>query len=158
MTSSSSEQLQETTRIVQLEHAEPCDKPSASGVNESEAKRQKTQDINTGEPSIAKPPDKPQFQSACRVGRNWYFTRRNGSRHRQRSIAFKIISYNVLADSLLRCHPMLYEDCEKWLLEWEYRKKNLLKEILHYDADILCLQEVEEQHYKDWFQPELFKA
>lgn len=30
--------------------------------------------------------------------------------------------------------------CQPWMLAWPYRKQNLLKEILSYDADILCLQ------------------
>lgn len=32
--------------------------------------------------------------------------------------------------------------CSPWLLHWNYRKRNLLREILNYKADILCLQEV----------------
>ena len=32
--------------------------------------------------------------------------------------------------------------CQPWMLGWGYRKQNLLKELLGYHADILCLQEV----------------
>ena len=32
--------------------------------------------------------------------------------------------------------------CQPWMLAWGYRKQNLLKELLGYHADILCLQEV----------------
>ena len=32
--------------------------------------------------------------------------------------------------------------CQAWMLAWGYRKQNLLKELLGYHADILCLQEV----------------
>lgn len=30
--------------------------------------------------------------------------------------------------------------CPSWVLSWQYRKQNLLKELLSYRADILCLQ------------------
>ncbi len=30
--------------------------------------------------------------------------------------------------------------CQHWALAWQYRKQNLLKELLTYKADILCLQ------------------
>ena len=30
--------------------------------------------------------------------------------------------------------------CQQWALSWQYRKQNLLKELLTYKADILCLQ------------------
>ena len=32
--------------------------------------------------------------------------------------------------------------CQPWVLSWQYRKQNLLKELLGYSADIVCLQEV----------------
>jgi CCR4-NOT transcription complex subunit 6 len=30
--------------------------------------------------------------------------------------------------------------CQSWQLAWGYRKQNLLKELLNYNADIMCLQ------------------
>lgn len=30
--------------------------------------------------------------------------------------------------------------CQPWMLAWDYRKQNLLKELLNYNADIMCLQ------------------
>jgi endonuclease/exonuclease/phosphatase family metal-dependent hydrolase len=32
-------------------------------------------------------------------------------------------------------------DCPAWALSWSYRRQNLLRELLSYGADILCLQE-----------------
>eukprot|EP00795_Rhopilema_esculentum_P002826 gene2826-1056_t len=52
-------------------------------------------------------------------------------------------------------HKQLYNNCPEWTLKWEYRKSNLLKEIIIYNADIICLQEVEADHFIDWFQPKL---
>ncbi|GKV51970.1 hypothetical protein SLEP1_g58581 [Rubroshorea leprosula] len=65
--------------------------------------------------------------------------------------SFSVLSYNILADILAKNHLC----CPTWALEWEYRKQKLLKEINEYDADIICLQEVQENHYKDFFEPEL---
>ena len=48
--------------------------------------------------------------------------------------------------------PMLQGDqfgyCPPWALAWPYRKLNLLKELLAYDADIMCLQEVQSNHFQ----------
>ncbi|XP_031558451.1 protein angel homolog 2-like [Actinia tenebrosa] len=144
-------------------NASPCctyaqKQPRTLASQEKSPKRLRTHSTGESEASDFIPPENPCFVDSADVGRTWYYTRRNNRRHRNRSIPFKIVTYNVLADSLLKSHPALYEDCSAWCLEWEYRKKNLLKEILHYNADILCLQEVEDQHYENWFKPELLKA
>jgi len=36
----------------------------------------------------------------------------------------------------------MYSYCPPWALSWAYRKQNLLRELLGYKADIMCLQEV----------------
>ncbi len=48
--------------------------------------------------------------------------------------------------------------CPAWCLHWHYRKRNLLRELLTHKADILCLQEVQSDHYLDWWAPELQRA
>jgi CCR4-NOT transcription complex subunit 6 len=48
--------------------------------------------------------------------------------------------------------------CPAWSLHWNYRKRNLLREMLAYKADILCLQEVQSDHFLEFWQPELQKA
>lgn len=53
---------------------------------------------------------------------------------------FTLLSYNVLADLYATCD--MYSYCPPWALSWAYRKQNLLREIVSYRADILCLQEV----------------
>lgn len=37
-------------------------------------------------------------------------------------------------------HILVYSYCPTWALNWEYRKHQLIKEICHYDADIVTLQ------------------
>lgn len=57
-----------------------------------------------------------------------------------RSGTFTVLSYNVLSD--LFATSELYSYCPPWALAWNYRRQNLLREIVGYRADILCLQEV----------------
>eukprot|EP00249_Psilotum_nudum_P023553 c28921_g1_i1 orf=356-2137(+) len=68
---------------------------------------------------------------------------------------FTVLSYNVLAD--LYATSELYSYCPPWALSWSYRRQNLLREISGYRADIICLQEVQSDHYLDFFAPELEK-
>ncbi|KAK4559721.1 hypothetical protein RGQ29_008778 [Quercus rubra] len=69
-------------------------------------------------------------------------------------VVFSVLTYNILADSL-SMNALGY--CPDWALAWEYRQENLLDEIINYDADILCLQEVECDHFENFFEPELKK-
>jgi CCR4-NOT transcription complex subunit 6 len=65
------------------------------------------------------------------------------------------MSYNVLSD--LYATSEQYSYCPPWALAWTYRRQNLLREIVTYRADILCLQEVQSDHYEDFYAPELEK-
>lgn len=118
---------------------------SASGqpftnIQGGEAKRQKilftTDKPSASQTQTSQPSDIPLFKTTVDVGRRWQFAKGNERRHHSRSVSFTVISYNVLADFLLQAHPALYDECDHWLLQWEYRKKNLIKEILHYNADV----------------------
>mmetsp|Transcript_1127 Transcript_1127/g.4184 ORF Transcript_1127/g.4184 Transcript_1127/m.4184 type:complete len:548 (-) Transcript_1127:374-2017(-) len=68
---------------------------------------------------------------------------------------FSVLTYNVLAD--LYANGEMYSNCPKWALAWNYRKQAILRELLAYDADILALQEVQSNHYEEFFAPELQK-
>ncbi|EPS63174.1 hypothetical protein M569_11614, partial [Genlisea aurea] len=68
---------------------------------------------------------------------------------------FTVLSYNILSDAYATSEKYSY--CPSWALAWTYRKQNLLREIVGYRADILCLQEVQSDHYEDFFAPELDK-
>lgn len=54
---------------------------------------------------------------------------------------FSVLSYNVLADS--NASSESYSYCPSWALSWPYRRQNLLREIVGYRSDIVCLQEVQ---------------
>jgi CCR4-NOT transcription complex subunit 6 len=51
----------------------------------------------------------------------------------------------------------MYNYCPNYALAWHYRKLNLLNELVRYKADIMCLQEVQSDHFSDFLSPELQK-
>lgn len=68
---------------------------------------------------------------------------------------FSVMSYNILSQELLQDNAYLYRHCNPSVLTWSHRLPNLLAEIQQYDADILCLQEVQEDHYENQIKPAL---
>ncbi|KAK7337375.1 hypothetical protein VNO77_17943 [Canavalia gladiata] len=68
---------------------------------------------------------------------------------------FTVLSYNILSD--VYASNDLYNYCPPWALSWPYRRQNLLREIVGYRSDIICLQEVQNDHYEEFFAPELDK-
>lgn len=88
------------------------------------------------------------------------------------------MSYNILADDLLQTNPDLYAHCPQEVLDWNYRCMRLLVEIQKWAPDvshahsektvsalvtlsgsmlhsvqILCLQEVQENHFYEHLHP-----
>lgn len=60
--------------------------------------------------------------------------------------AFRIASYNLLADYYADSEDgrtKLFAYCPEYALKIDYRKQLLLKEIVGYNADIFCMQEVD---------------
>ncbi|XP_022897796.1 carbon catabolite repressor protein 4 homolog 1-like [Olea europaea var. sylvestris] len=68
---------------------------------------------------------------------------------------FTVLSYNILSEVYATIE--LYSYCPPWALSWAYRRQNLLREIVGYRADIVCLQEVQSDHFDEFFAPELDK-
>lgn len=68
---------------------------------------------------------------------------------------FTVLSYNILSDAYATSESYSY--CPSWALSWPYRRQNLLREIVGYRADIVCLQEVQSDHFEEFFGPELDK-
>ncbi|KAE9619497.1 putative poly(A)-specific ribonuclease [Lupinus albus] len=68
---------------------------------------------------------------------------------------FTVLSYNILSEAYASNDLLNY--CPSWALSWTYRRQNLLREIVGYSADIICLQEVQSDHYDEFFSPELDK-
>ncbi|KAL1187991.1 Carbon catabolite repressor-like protein [Cardamine amara subsp. amara] len=72
-----------------------------------------------------------------------------------KSEPFTVLTYNILSDT--SASDKHYGYCQPWARTWTYRKHNLLQEIVGYNADVVCLQEVQNSHLDDFFAPELKK-
>ncbi|XP_048804960.1 protein angel homolog 1 isoform X1 [Lagopus muta] len=70
---------------------------------------------------------------------------------------FRVMSYNILAQDLVEQGHALYLHCHPDILNWDYRLPNILQEIQHWDPDVLCLQEVQENHYREQLEPAFVK-
>eukprot|EP00048_Salpingoeca_helianthica_P007126 m.106835 g.106835 ORF g.106835 m.106835 type:complete len:422 (+) comp14238_c2_seq1:189-1454(+) len=66
---------------------------------------------------------------------------------------FSILSFNLLAQDLLRLHSHLYHECDTSSLSWEARRQMLREELLYFHADIICLQEAQMDHFTGFFLP-----
>ncbi|XP_061699727.1 protein angel homolog 1 isoform X2 [Syngnathoides biaculeatus] len=71
------------------------------------------------------------------------------------SMDFTVMSYNILAQDLLEANMELYTHCPQEVLDWSNRCRLLLDEIHRCAPDILCLQEVQENHYQTQLYPVL---
>ena len=60
---------------------------------------------------------------------------------------FRIVSYNVLAE--IYATQQQYPYCDIWALSWEYRFHNIMREIIDASPDVVCLQEVQADHYEN---------
>ncbi|XP_049869288.1 2',5'-phosphodiesterase 12 [Pectinophora gossypiella] len=70
--------------------------------------------------------------------------------------SFRCVSYNILAD--LYCdsdftRTVLHPYCPPYALHIDYRKQLIMKELLGYNADIMCLQEVDRKIFVHCLQP-----
>ncbi|XP_052386538.1 protein angel homolog 1 isoform X1 [Carassius gibelio] len=68
---------------------------------------------------------------------------------------FSIMSYNILAQDLLEANPQLYTHCPEEVLVWDQRLRSILKELQIWEPDIICLQEVQEDHFLEQIYPVL---
>jgi CCR4-NOT transcription complex subunit 6 len=59
---------------------------------------------------------------------------------------FRVCTYNVLAE--IYATQQQYPYCDFWALSWEYRFQNIVREILDAGPDVLCLQEIQADHYE----------
>lgn len=66
---------------------------------------------------------------------------------------FSVLSFNILCERYAT-HTM-YGYTPQWALNWDHRKDEILKQILESDAHIVCLQEVDDEQYHEFFLPNL---
>ncbi|CAG5977886.1 unnamed protein product [Menidia menidia] len=70
----------------------------------------------------------------------------------------RVVSYNVLADIYAQTElskTVLYPYCAPYALELDYRQNLIKKELAGYNADIICLQEVDKGVFTDSLIPAL---
>lgn len=67
----------------------------------------------------------------------------------------RVVSYNILAD--IYSSKQLYPYCPLWALKWAYRSRLVLEQLKARDPapDIICLQEVQADHFESFLLPEL---
>lgn len=70
--------------------------------------------------------------------------------------SFRCVTYNILAD--LYCdsdhtRTVLYPYCPPYALHIDYRKQLIIKELLGYNSDIICLQEVDNKIFQHCLKP-----
>ncbi|KAI8930201.1 Endonuclease/exonuclease/phosphatase [Entophlyctis helioformis] len=64
-----------------------------------------------------------------------------------------VMCYNTLCEKY--ASPQAYAYTPSWALAWDYRKDLILQDILNYNADIVCLQEMEIGQFEDFFREQL---
>ncbi|KAK4229785.1 glucose-repressible alcohol dehydrogenase transcriptional effector [Podospora fimiseda] len=65
----------------------------------------------------------------------------------------KILTWNILCEKFATAS--LYGYTPTKALSWDYRKEKILQEIRESDADILCLQEIATDVFREFFSPSL---
>jgi len=77
------------------------------------------------------------------VKRNLVTAKTGGPRGGDR---FRIVTYNILAE--IYATQQQYPYCDFWALSWDYRFHNILREIVDACPDVVCMQEVQADHYE----------
>ena len=67
---------------------------------------------------------------------------------------FRVCSFNVLAQCYV--NQVRFPYVLNHALKWRYRRVQLMKEVLSYNADVLCLQECD--NYREWWQGKMGMA
>ncbi|KAL6254856.1 hypothetical protein P5V15_014195 [Pogonomyrmex californicus] len=81
------------------------------------------------------------------------------TKHKLSGRSFRIVSYNILADTYTDSDftkDVLFPYCPQYALDMDYRKQLILKEIIGFNSDIICLQEVDKSVYEYDLLPSLY--
>lgn len=66
---------------------------------------------------------------------------------------FTLLTYNTLCQWYAT--PSMYGYTPSWALAWPYRSQIILKELIAYSSDIICLQEVDKHNFDVLWSPKL---
>lgn len=75
--------------------------------------------------------------------RNLITAKTSGPRGGER---FRVVTYNILAE--IYATQQQYPYCDFWALSWDYRFQNIMREIIDACPDVICMQEVQADHYE----------
>lgn len=64
-----------------------------------------------------------------------------------------VLTYNILCDKY--CTESQYGYTPSGALLWENRRETILAELRSHDADILCLQEIDQESFSEYFRTAL---
>ncbi|XP_043242342.1 2',5'-phosphodiesterase 12-like isoform X2 [Amphibalanus amphitrite] len=70
--------------------------------------------------------------------------------------SYRVVSYNILADLYADSdftRTVLHPYCPPYALHIDYRKQLIVKELMGYNGDIVCLQEVDKKVYEGDLEP-----
>jgi CCR4-NOT transcription complex subunit 6 len=65
----------------------------------------------------------------------------------------RLCTFNVLCETTKNKCAYLYGESTQQKINWDDRKQLLTNEITTLNADVFCLQEVQEDHYIDFYEP-----
>ena len=72
----------------------------------------------------------------------------------------RLMSYNILAQEYVAAYPELYTSCDREALGWGVRFRGIKREVVMYEPDIVCMQEVQfyleadsSNHFQSDLQP-----
>ncbi|KAF5285475.1 hypothetical protein FQR65_LT13238 [Abscondita terminalis] len=83
-------------------------------------------------------------------------TRHQFTKERTLGNQFRVVSYNILADLYTDSEfsrNTLFPYCPPYALSIDYRKQLILKELIGYNADIICLQELDKKIFLNDIEP-----
>lgn len=69
----------------------------------------------------------------------------------EESDEFTLLSYNTLCQHYAT--PKMYKYTPSWALDWNFRRDGLKTEVLSFQTDIVCMQEVETRTYHEFWTP-----
>jgi len=96
-------------------------------------------------PVLGRPEISPERPLIYNIDKSFYNDIKHGT--------FKVLSYNCLAP--IYTNTNMYPYVKPHVLNWDYRKYNIKREILRHDPDIICLQEIQYNHFEEYFTKEL---
>ena len=126
---------------------------SANDINPSEYHHTYQESVHTRDNPDEKIYDDTydRLESSAWGGRPWVSAQGGQQREPQPLLENRggvtILTYNVFADC--KCQNVRFSTSKKW----DVRCRTLIRELASYNADILCLQDID--HFGDWWRPQL---